>query len=212
MKKCKSCQKEIDAKAKKCPFCQADQRIWFARHPILTVILAIILIGIVGSMANSGKGSTSPNSGSSSSTSGQQPSGAKTGKIGQTVADGDFAFTVNSVNTASSVGNSYVAKTAQGIYYIISIKINNNGKNTNTINASDFNVVDSQGRKFDYSNDGQMAMEESQGTTDLFLQQVQPGLSITGKIIFDVPKDATGLKLLAQGGLFTDGVSIDLGK
>ncbi len=39
MKKCKSCQKEIDIKAKKCPYCQTDQRIWFARHPIVTVFL-----------------------------------------------------------------------------------------------------------------------------------------------------------------------------
>ena len=211
-KQCKACKSEIDAKATKCPKCGADQRIWFARHPIWTVILALMLIGIVSSAANSGKGGTSSGTGTSSSPSSQQPSGAKTGKIGQTVADGDLAFTVNSISTASSVGNSYVAKTAQGIYYIITIKIDNNGKDTKTINASDFNVVDSQGRKFDYSNDGQLAMEESTGTTDLFLQQVQPGLSVTGKIIFDVPKDATGLKLLAQGGLFTDGVSIDLGK
>jgi len=59
MKKCKACQKEIDLKAKKCPFCQADQRIWFARHPIITVILALILIGIVSGAANGSKGSSS---------------------------------------------------------------------------------------------------------------------------------------------------------
>lgn len=52
MKKCKSCQKEIDDKAKKCPHCQTDQRIWFARHPILTTILAIIVIGLLGSGAS----------------------------------------------------------------------------------------------------------------------------------------------------------------
>lgn len=49
MKKCKSCQNEIDDKAKKCPHCQSDQRIWFARHPILTAILALFVIGMVGS-------------------------------------------------------------------------------------------------------------------------------------------------------------------
>ena len=213
MKKCKACKSEIDPKATKCPKCGADQRIWFARHPIWTVILGLILLGIIGSIAGGGKSSNS-NSGSNNNTNNtsQQQLGAKTGKVGQTIADGDLAFTVSSVTTASTIGNSFVAKTAQGIYYIITVKIDNNGKDTKTINASDFHVVDSQGRKFDYSNDGQLAMEESQGTTDLFLQQIQPSLSVTGKIVFDVPKDATGLKLLAQGGLFTDGVSIDLGK
>ena len=57
-KQCKASKGEIDTKATKCPKCGADQRIWFARHPILTVILALILIGIVSSAANSGKGSS----------------------------------------------------------------------------------------------------------------------------------------------------------
>lgn len=56
MKKCKACQSEIDPKATKCAKCGADQRGWFKKHPILTVILALVLIGIIGSMAGSGKG------------------------------------------------------------------------------------------------------------------------------------------------------------
>jgi hypothetical protein len=46
-KKCKSCQKEIDPKAKKCPYCQADQRGWFRRHPVVTgIVVLLILIGV----------------------------------------------------------------------------------------------------------------------------------------------------------------------
>jgi hypothetical protein len=53
MKKCKSCQKEIDPKATKCPHCQSDQRNWFMRHKITTVILVLILIGIASSGSSS---------------------------------------------------------------------------------------------------------------------------------------------------------------
>lgn len=61
MKKCKDCQKEIDEKAKKCPFCQTDQRNWFAKHPILTGILALVVIVIVFGVAGSGnKNNTQP--------------------------------------------------------------------------------------------------------------------------------------------------------
>jgi len=60
MKKCKSCQKEIDKKASKCPFCQTDQRNWFAKHPILTVFLALFILGIFG--ASSGSKGTSTKS------------------------------------------------------------------------------------------------------------------------------------------------------
>jgi hypothetical protein len=54
MKKCKSCQTEIDAKAKKCPHCRADQRGWFKRHPILTGLLGLIVFIIVISAAGGG--------------------------------------------------------------------------------------------------------------------------------------------------------------
>lgn len=59
MKKCKSCQTEIDNKAKKCPQCQADQRNWFAKHKILTVIIAIIVIAIIGNISSENKNSSS---------------------------------------------------------------------------------------------------------------------------------------------------------
>lgn len=47
MKKCKSCQSEIDDKAKKCPYCRSDQRSWFKKHKIITLILIIIFISAI---------------------------------------------------------------------------------------------------------------------------------------------------------------------
>lgn len=77
MKTCKSCQTQIDEKAKKCPNCRADQRGWFRRHPILTVLLALFILGVVGGIAGSGKSkSTDTNSSSSqqaSQTQAQEP-------------------------------------------------------------------------------------------------------------------------------------------
>lgn len=52
-KKCKHCQSEIDEKASKCPNCQSDLRSWFQKHPILTGILVIFVIGWVSSIFNS---------------------------------------------------------------------------------------------------------------------------------------------------------------
>ena len=58
MKKCKACQTEIDSKATKCPHCKADQRGWFRRHPILTGILILFVIGLIGSAGKGGSSST----------------------------------------------------------------------------------------------------------------------------------------------------------
>ena len=205
--------KEIDAKASKCPHCQADQRNWFVKHKIMTGFLVIIVFFVFIIAVGSGKNSGSTSTTNSNSSSGNSNTPAvQTAKVGATVNDGDLAFTVQTVDTAQTIGNSFTQKTAQGQYVILTVKIQNNGKDTKTINASDFNVVDSQGRKYDYSTDGQMAMEETDGTTSFFLQQIQPSLSVTGKLVFDVPATATGLKLMAQGDIFSNPVSIDLGK
>ncbi len=67
MKVCKSCRSEIDSKAKKCPKCQADQRNWFRRHPILTGVLILVIIGIVGSASGGSKNTETTNGGSQSS-------------------------------------------------------------------------------------------------------------------------------------------------
>lgn len=59
MKKCRSCQKEIDSKATKCPFCQEKQGNWAKRHPILTGIIAIFVFFFVISAVSGGGDSNS---------------------------------------------------------------------------------------------------------------------------------------------------------
>lgn len=70
MKKCKSCQSEIDSKAKKCPHCKSDQRNWFARHPIITgIIVLIVIFGGIGAITSSNSSNTSSQSASGSTSS-----------------------------------------------------------------------------------------------------------------------------------------------
>jgi len=46
MKNCKECGTEISGSAKVCPKCGKDQRNFFQKHVILTIILAVIVLGI----------------------------------------------------------------------------------------------------------------------------------------------------------------------
>lgn len=174
------------------------------------IILVIIVIGVIGSMGKSGSNSTTP--GQANTASNQLTATKAIAKIGEAVQDGDIAFTAVSVDTAVSLGNSFTRKDAQGIFTIVTLKIENKGKETKTIDSSMIQLTDSQGRKFDRSIEGQTAKGLAQGKVDLFLQQVQPGLSVTGDIVFDIPKDATSLKLLVKGSLFGSQQQIDLGK
>lgn len=210
-KKCKNCQSEIDAKAKKCPHCQSDLRNWLARHPVLTGLIAFIVLIIVIAAAGGSKTSNKAQTSLSDEKTATSPSPASIAKVGEAVTDGDLSFTVQEVKTANTLG-SYYSKQAQGKFYIVTVQVKNDAKDTKTIDSSQFQVTDNQGYTFDRSTDGQTALGLQQGHVDLFLQQVQPSLSLTGDIVFDLPKDATGLKLVAKGSLFSKGKEIDLGK
>lgn len=59
MKQCKECKQEISSSAKQCPNCGKDQRNWFMRHKFLTVLSAIVVIGIISAI-NGGNKTTVP--------------------------------------------------------------------------------------------------------------------------------------------------------
>ena len=58
-KLCPQCSKEIPKGAKKCPFCQSDIRAWYNRHPIVTGLGALFILGMIVSGFDGSHGATS---------------------------------------------------------------------------------------------------------------------------------------------------------
>lgn len=173
-------------------------------------VIAFVVIMIIGAVSGSGKNTTTTsNSGTTKTDNKKEETVAK---LNDVVTDKDLAFTATNVTKVKSLGNSYTKKDAQGTFYVVTLNIKNVGKETATMDSSMIKITDSQGRKFDRSIEGQTAKGLSQGKVDMFLQQVQPGLSVTGDIVFDLPDDATDLKLLVKGGLFGTEKPISLTK
>lgn len=111
-------------------------------------------------------------------------------------------ITVGSVESTDSVGGQYLNEKAQGVFKVVEISITNNQKDAITVDANSFKLVDNQDREFKYSTQAQTAFDVGNGgKSDFFLKQLNPGLTQTGKIIFDVPADAQGLVLKARGGM-----------
>ncbi|PGN51858.1 hypothetical protein CN962_00250 [Bacillus cereus] len=111
-------------------------------------------------------------------------------------------ITVGSVESVDSVGGEYLNEKAQGIFKVVEISITNNQKDAITVDANSFKLMDNQDREFKYSTQAQTAYDIGNGgKSDFFLKQLNPGLTQTGKIIFDVPTDAQGLVLKARGGM-----------
>lgn len=114
----------------------------------------------------------------------------------------DVKIVVGAVETKDAVGDDFTKETAQGVFKIVEISITNNQKDAITVDANSFKLVDDQGREFTYSVQAQTALDIANGNTlDFFLKQLNPGLTQTGKIVYDVPKDAKGLVLKARGGM-----------
>ncbi len=100
-KKCKYCQTDIDQKAKIFPYCKKDQRGFFAKHPIITGILVLFIIGIIasagGSSSKTSTGSDSKNT-SNNDTNSQKvketKDSVKTVKLNEDVQIGDVKWKV----------------------------------------------------------------------------------------------------------------------
>ncbi|APM37425.1 hypothetical protein [Clostridium kluyveri] len=56
--KCKACGADIAKSAKKCLHCGEDQRNFFMRHKVLSIIIILIVLAGIGSALNNGDDKT----------------------------------------------------------------------------------------------------------------------------------------------------------
>lgn len=109
---------------------------------------------------------------------------------------------VGSVETLESVGTEHINEKAQGIFKVVELTLTNNQKDAITLSSNSFKLVDNQDREFSPNSAAQIKLNVANGGNSKFLlEKLNPGLSQTGKIVFDVPKDVQGLVLKARGGM-----------
>jgi hypothetical protein len=189
-----------------------DNKNWFGRHKVLTVIGVIILLAIIGGAVGGGN-KTNTNTGSNSDSS--KPDTAKTenkaatAKLNEVARDGKFEFTVASVECGKpSVGtNEYLTKQAQGQFCLVNVTAKNIGSEAQTFDSSSQYLYDAANSKF--SADGTASLYANpQGST--FLNQINPGNSVSGILVFDVPKDKTPVTAELHDSPFSGGVKVTL--
>lgn len=175
---------------------------------LLSVILATVvyssLMYAVASSDVSDAPTTQPSQAGKAKPGEDKPAKAAAG-IGDTVKDGDFAFTITNVKTASNIGGEF-GEDAQGKFVIVNVTVKNHGDSAETFDASNQKVYDTKSREFTTA-EAQMYLE-----SDAFLQQINPGNSVKGKLVFDMPKKANAERIELHGGLLglSDGVTVSL--
>lgn len=214
MKQCKRCKKEIDSKASKCPFCQSDLRNWFAKHPILTGILVLIVIGIVASAGNSGKkvgeNSKTPETTTTSTGQTEQKQDVKeeSFKIGDKIQLGKVILTVNKVETSSG---AQFTKPSEGNQWVdVNMTIENTGSTQEYITTmGQMYILDKDNNQYQVTVTGKRL--ENAGSTGLDGAIVAKAKK-TDWVGFEVRKTATGLKFQYNASMFSDKkILVDLG-
>ena len=200
------------------PAPEPARKNWFARHKILTGLLALLLIGIIATATNGGgktPDTSTPAAGPAASApaeSAQQPAQSEeaapaTAKVGQKVRDGKFEFTVTKVQKGvKSVGDQYVNQKAQGQYVLVNVTVSNIGDEAQLLSDSSQKIRDAKGREFSSDTAAAIYVKDNK----VFLNEINPGNSVKGTLVFDMPKGTDPVSIELHDSPFSDGVTVRL--
>lgn len=195
-----------------------QSKSWFGRHKLLTIVGVVVLIAIAGgassgdkSTDNSAASTTSPSSSSNNTTKSKEAdSKSTTAKVGEAARDGKFEFVVKSVKCGvPSVSDSsgYITKTAQGQYCVMSLSVKNIGDKRQMFSEDDQKLLNASNQQ--YSPDTTATLYND-NNMDVFMGEINPGNSVSGSIVFDIPKGQTPVTAELHDSAFSDGVKVTL--
>lgn len=132
---------------------------------------------------------------------------AKIYGIGDSLQVGEVVFKVNEIKSTQYVGSEFLNKKTDQQFLMVNISVTNKGKETIQTDM-DFFKLKGNGSTFEadsdatiYSNDG----------SEFIYEDVNPGITTTGWVVFEVPADQHDFKMDVQTGLFgTEKGVIDL--
>ncbi len=138
----------------------------------------------------------------------------KEAQIGTTVNESGFSFVVNSLKCGEqriSYNDGLIEHyaEAQGQFCRLNMTVTNTGDSANSIRAYNQYVFNAQGQKYDYDA-GATGRAARYDLGNPFNEDMNPGNSITGDVVFDVPVGLTPVKAQLHADSDSKGVSINL--
>ena len=119
--------------------------------------------------------------------------------VGETLEVGDVAWQVTSAAPATELTSEFM-EPKQGNFIIVDFLFTNNGDEPITLSTTSLTLLDSENRESQPDTDtfGYIPPEQ-----DVFLNQVNPGVTDEGRVIFTVAPDASGFTLrLGDAAIF----------
>lgn len=125
--------------------------------------------------------------------------------IGQPVTAGDIEWTVTDARTANQLRQEsfgQFGQTKQGDFVIVDVRFKNNGNEPTTLSTQSLSLLDSNNRESRPDTDTFGYIENER---NIFLEQVNPGVTKEGTVIFTVSPDASGFTLeVGDANLFSN--------
>lgn len=182
----------------------ATQRKKRAKWPWLVGALVAIIAIAIGTNTGS---DTSNGSADTLAGTNQQDSGAAT--IGQPARDGKFEFVITDISRTKTIGDEYLNTTAQGEFVIVHLTVKNIGSEPQLLSDSEQYLYDAKDNK--YSADSEAGIYLSgDGSDSVWLEEINPGNTVKGKIAFDMPTGAKPVKAELHDSAFSEGVAVTL--
>jgi hypothetical protein len=136
----------------------------------------------------------------------QSGKNAVAGQMNEPATDGKFEFTVTSMKCGvKEVGSQYANDKAQGQFCLIDVSVKNVGTSAEIFNDSSQKAYDDANTE--YSVDSGAAIYANKDSST-FLEQINPGNTVKGKLVFDVPQGTKLTSVVLHESMFTTGVKI----
>jgi hypothetical protein len=128
--------------------------------------------------------------------------------IGDKVRDGKFEFVVTGMDCSKTrVGDEYLHAEAQGKFCIISVIVTNIGDEAQMFSGSSQKAFDMSDASYDNDSGAEIYINKN---ADTFLNNINPGNTVHGKVLFDVPQTTTLITIELHDSFWSRGVKVDL--
>lgn len=173
------------------------------RNAILIGVGVIVLISIIQGVTG---GDDTETPATTSQENGGEAEAAGPG-LGDPAEDGDFTFVVESVEDGPEhIGSDAFGTSPQGRFVYVTVTVTNHGDEPGSFFGDNQYLVDTEGRKASADTEAAVYLPESQS----LYEEINPGNTLTGTVVFDIPADAVPAAVELHDSLFSGGVTVDL--
>ncbi|MDP1418566.1 DUF4352 domain-containing protein [Peribacillus simplex] len=169
-------------------------------------VLAIIVIANIASGGDEEETSTETKSDTKATETTAKPEekkeepkkeAPKQHQVGDVVKVGKLEYTVKGVEETQKISNVLGDKTTEGKFVIVEMAIKNLDKKERMADSNMFKI---KADGAEYGADAELDMYVNEGGIGFFLETMNPNISKTGKVVFELPTEAKAYNIEVSSG------------